>query len=732
MANRNYVNFFNTIGEENDIFEQFGSSNNPSYLPTDSSTHDFSSFTIPNLDSPNISTPIGPTPSSSTAQDVNNPVGKRSSVWQNFTKINVTENNGQIKKKAVCNICNAILSAEPNDGTSHLKRHIKNRHNNAQVDIRTQMNLGGGTSGNLSTWQYDESRARQELVDFMVRAEQPFTFVEKHDFIGTIQRSFNPQFKGFSASTARRDSLKGFQKSKKMLFQFFSSYEGKICLTTDMWSKANISYMGITAHFIDNDWNLNKKIISFKMLELPHDGNTIGDALVNELREWGIEKKIFSISLDNATNNDVAERYLKVFLAPPLDGKLFRIRCCAHILNLIVQVGLQQLAPSISRIRNVVLNINSNPSKWQLYKECCEMVGDKKRNVPIDVPHRWNATYLLLKAAVKQKNSLDCYCRELIRNSTSRRPPGLEPPTESDWIVAKLVMDFLKIFDISTKIFCGIYYPTISRVIIQLCNITLKMNSYDCIDIFTPVLEVMRAKFNKYWEYIPIIYGIGVVMDPRYKIDSLRIWLIEILYPNDPERVNIWLEDVRQTLFDLYEYYKNLVGESRPHATQSVRSSTSSSSGFGALSILKSRRLQNATSSSTPSPGFSELQRYLDHPPIDVDEENETDFNLLGWWKQQEPRYSVLSVMARDILSVPVSTVASESAFSTSGRIISPSRASLNPESLELLICKKDWELADKRQQEHARMAELEEQMQELELSKPTWIDAEHYPSDEE
>ena len=212
MANRNYVNFFNTIGEENDIFEQFGSSNNPSYLPTDSSTHDFSSFTIPNLDSPNISTPIGPTPSSSTAQDVNNPVGKRSSVWQNFTKINVTENNGQIKKKAVCNICNAILSAEPNDGTSHLKRHIKNRHNNAQVDIRTQMNLGGGTSGNLSTWQYDESRARQELVDFMVRAEQPFTFVEKHDFIGTIQRSFNPQFKGFSASTARRDSLKGFQK----------------------------------------------------------------------------------------------------------------------------------------------------------------------------------------------------------------------------------------------------------------------------------------------------------------------------------------------------------------------------------------------------------------------------------------------------------------------------------------------------------------------------------------
>ena len=45
-------------------------------------------------------------------------------------------------------------------------------------------------------------------------------------------------------------------------------------------------------------------------------------------------------------------------------------------------------------------------------------------------------------------------------------------------------------------------------------------------------------------------------------------------------------------------------------------------------------------------------------------------FEILGWWKANSDRYQVLSKLARDVLAVPVSTVASESAFSTGGRIL--------------------------------------------------------------
>ena len=66
-------------------------------------------------------------------------------------------------------------------------------------------------------------------------------------------------------------------------------------------------------------------------------------------------------------------------------------------------------------------------------------------------------------------------------------------------------------------------------------------------------------------------------------------------------------------------------------------------------------------------------------------------FDILGWWKVNAPRYKVLSQIARDVLAVPVSTVASESAFSTGRRILDPFRSSLAPRMVEALICLKSW-----------------------------------------
>ena len=83
----------------------------------------------------------------------------------------------------------------------------------------------------------------------------------------------------------------------------------------------------------------------------------------------------------------------------------------------------------------------------------------------------------------------------------------------------------------------------------------------------------------------------------------------------------------------------------------------------------------------------NELDRYLKDELLPQKEE----VDILEWWKTNVSKYPVLSTMARDILAIPASTVPSESAFSTGGRVVSDYRRSLTPSTVEVLICLQDW-----------------------------------------
>jgi len=76
---------------------------------------------------------------------------------------------------------------------------------------------------------------------------------------------------------------------------------------------------------------------------------------------------------------------------------------------------------------------------------------------------------------------------------------------------------------------------------------------------------------------------------------------------------------------------------------------------------------------------------------MEASEDDNDKFDILKWWKDNSSKYPILSQIARDVLAIPVSTVASESAFSTSGRVIDPYRSSLAPNTVEALICTQQW-----------------------------------------
>ncbi|KZV29717.1 zinc finger BED domain-containing protein RICESLEEPER 1-like [Dorcoceras hygrometricum] len=83
----------------------------------------------------------------------------------------------------------------------------------------------------------------------------------------------------------------------------------------------------------------------------------------------------------------------------------------------------------------------------------------------------------------------------------------------------------------------------------------------------------------------------------------------------------------------------------------------------------------------------SDLDKYLEEPVFP----RNCEFSILNWWKVHTPRYPILSMMARDILGIPVSTLGPDAAFSNWGRVLDQYRSAVSPDIREALMCGQDW-----------------------------------------
>jgi hypothetical protein len=99
----------------------------------------------------------------------------------------------------------------------------------------------------------------------------------------------------------------------------------------------------------------------------PHSGIELEATISECLKEWGIDKKIFSITLDNASSNDNMQDILKDHLSLQnsllCNGEFFHVRCSAHILNLIVQDGLKVAHEAVAKIRESVRYVRGSDGR---------------------------------------------------------------------------------------------------------------------------------------------------------------------------------------------------------------------------------------------------------------------------------------------------------------------------------------------------------------------------------
>lgn len=254
----------------------------------------------------------------------------RSPVWNHFTRLRDN------KDKCKCHHCQRIFGCASTPGTSNLKKHLY--HSCKQFKAWQQRQSQHIIKGDRKheTWKVSEEVFREASNEILVLVELPLAFIE-----GLAWRYFCSKVKLFtphSRRTATRDIVEMYARGKAALKKWIAGNKQRVSLTTDIWV-ANVtraSYMVITLHFVDSNWDLKKLIIGFKYVT-DHKGTTISSVLLECLAEWGIEK-IFTITVDNATSNtNAVDKFHKQFKlvnknndALVMDGEFMHLRCCAH------------------------------------------------------------------------------------------------------------------------------------------------------------------------------------------------------------------------------------------------------------------------------------------------------------------------------------------------------------------------------------------------------------------
>jgi hypothetical protein len=91
------------------------------------------------------------------------------------------------------------------------------------------------------------------------------------------------------------------EKKKKKLKAMLNCCNWRISLTINLWSSLTTNgYICLIAHYVDTNWILQKKVLNFSFMASPHNGSSLCKKVLTMIQEWGIDVKIFSITLDNA------------------------------------------------------------------------------------------------------------------------------------------------------------------------------------------------------------------------------------------------------------------------------------------------------------------------------------------------------------------------------------------------------------------------------------------------
>ncbi|XP_047334160.1 zinc finger BED domain-containing protein RICESLEEPER 2-like isoform X2 [Impatiens glandulifera] len=637
-------------------------------------------------------------------------------VWNHFERVRKADTC-----YAVCLHCKKKLSGSSNSGTTHLRNHLvrclkrsnfdvsqilsakRKKKDTAltltetnydedqkQVEIispgnfkvkqdpkrEESANHGGMNLGNI---KFDQDRSRMDIARMVMLHGYPLEMVE-HVGFQIFVKNLHPLIE-IANGTIALDCVTIYGKEKQKVYELLHNLQGRVNIAVDMWdSLENAGCLGLTACYIDEDWRMQKKILNFITLDTSHTYDMLSEVIIKCLMDWDIDRMLFSMTFDNFSSYDDTAVKIKDWLSQnkPLlkDGQFFDIRCGTHVLRSMVQDAFEAIHLITDKIRESIRFVKCSQANQEKFNEVAKEVGidTTKKHMFVDCPVQWNSTYNMLETALEYKK---------VFSALKEQEPGYTMGlTDEEWEWATTITGYIKLFVEVINVFKSNNPLTANICFPEICDVHIHLmewcrSSYE----FTRSLALkMKAKFDKYWNKCSLPLAVAVILDPRFKMK-----LVEYCYPQIyGENASNSIKEVSNGIRGLFSEYCICTNSIDQDQTKAGSSSSGASNGCRDRLRGFDKYLHETSQSQSIS---SDLDKYLEEPVFP----RNYDFNILNWWRVHTPRYPILSMMARDILGIPVSTFSHELAFSSGGKMLDPQRSSLNPDIREALVCGQDW-----------------------------------------
>jgi len=481
-------------------------------------------------------------------------------------------------------------------------------------------------------------------------------------------------------------------------------------ITTDGWtSLANVGYVTCTAHFIDpGTWKLH----SIAMGLFEKNGGSTADDVVDYCES---QLTLFDLSYNTAvaivTDTEatmIAAGRLFIERSLQAGGKTKWLGCIDHLLQLVTKKAFSDIPMSegtLKACRNLVNFFNSSS---QATKKLLGKQVEGRAVKPIqDVTTRWWSTYSMCDRLLRLKIYLSLLENEgdLTCNLT-----------DSQWLIVHDLHTLLKPFMIAQKLMEGEAYVTISLVPYMVYKVRKglqqAMDSPTSSGYIRGIAAEMILVFNTHFgvgadgtvatenlqpglrrrpKGINMLALMASYLDPRMKggvgisdadreiiYDNIRSSIINIatvelghlhLQPHEQQQEQVPVEPIQQQLPEEDDIFDEI---NNHYIDQNVNRDDAADN---------PEAMGNAVTIAD-----AELTLYKQEPTIKLRKDDGTFNCPLTWWKYNERKYKLLSILAARLLCIPATSAPSERVFSVAGLTIAKDRARLASDTANELI----------------------------------------------